>query len=125
MHRASAPLRDVIVDLPIPRRHKPGDLFGTRRSGNVENTLSRVEPGHGDDIWLGGPGLQPTMCVVRAEAPTGEAEVCIGSVRRGRRPREQADDFWITWILHVDYVRRVVILAAIGFHGLMRGDHDV
>ena len=41
------------------------------------------------------------------------------------RTWEQPDDFRIPRVLHIDHVRGVIDLAAIGFERLVRGDHDV
>src|SRR5690349_17410798 len=108
--RGATPPRYVLVDLAIPWRNEPGDLFGTGGIGNVKNAHACVEPGHRDDIRFGGAGLQPAMCVVRAESSASEAEIRVGSVGRSRGARKKADNLWIPRILHIDDVGSVIIL---------------
>src|SRR5438132_5043596 len=123
--RGSAPPTFIFIHLAIARRNEPGNFFGSGGIGDIENADPCIEPGHRDDIWLGGAGLQPAMGVMRAEAPAREAEIRVGSIGRSRGARKEADNFWISRIFYIDDVRGMVILTAVGFHGLMRGDDDI
>lgn len=120
-----APPAFVVVDLALVRGYEISDFLGSDRVGYIEYPNTGVEPGGCKDFGLGYAGSEPTLRVVRAEAAARETEIVVRSIRRGLRFREQSDDFRIARVLHIDHVRRVVDLAAVGFEGLVQSDHHV
>src|SRR4029077_13898960 len=68
---------------------------------------------------------EPALRVVRAKASACEAEVRVRSVGRSSRAREKADELRIFWIFHVHHIRRVVILATVGFERFVHRDDFV
>src|ERR1700739_2434982 len=97
----STPPGFVLVDVAVPRRHEPRHFFWRTGIGDIENANAGIKPSDHDDRRIGCPRGQPTLRVMRTEAPPRKAEIRVRRIEGSGGAREEADDLGIPRVCHV------------------------